>query len=131
MLTFSERVRLALDRGKPKLTQRGLALACSIKPPSVAGWVSGKAQSMSALHLYPAAHYLGVRPEWLALGVGPMLPAVGTAEPAIAFDWPFRSVARLDYQRMPEHLRAKLDEYAALIFRDWDSQQHAAAPSAS
>jgi transcriptional regulator with XRE-family HTH domain len=53
-------------------TKTGLAKACGVKLPSVTSWFNGKTNNLRGEHLYAAAHYLGVNPEWLATGRGPM-----------------------------------------------------------
>lgn len=69
--TLAERVKLALA-GPPKRTQRALADACGIKPPSVNGWVTGETKSIEGSNLIRAAAFLEVNPRWLSDGVGPM-----------------------------------------------------------
>lgn len=69
-MSLSERIKLAMDQAG--LSQTGLARACGIKPPSVHGWLSGKAKFLRGENLLRAASALGVRQEWLASGVGPM-----------------------------------------------------------
>lgn len=60
------------------MRQADLARACGVKPPTVHAWVKGNAKSLEATHLMAAALKLGVRPEWLASGKGPMRPQSGT-----------------------------------------------------
>lgn len=69
--TLAERMALALA-GPPKKTQRALAAACGVKPPSVNGWVTGESKAIGGVNLMRAAAFLGVSPKWLAEGVGPM-----------------------------------------------------------
>ncbi|MDP9992005.1 phage repressor protein C with HTH and peptisase S24 domain [Variovorax boronicumulans] len=69
--TLAERMRLALA-GPPKITQKALAEACGIKPPSVNGWVSGESKTIEGANLLKAAAFLGVSAKWLAEGIGPM-----------------------------------------------------------
>ena len=69
--TLAERVSLALA-GPPRRTQKALADACGVKPPSVNGWVSGQSQSIEGANLVRAAAFLQVNPRWLSEGIGPM-----------------------------------------------------------
>jgi phage repressor protein C with HTH and peptisase S24 domain len=69
--TLAERMRLALA-GPPKVTQKALAEACGVKPPSVNGWVTGESKTIEGANLMKAAAFLGVSAKWLAEGVGPM-----------------------------------------------------------
>lgn len=58
--------------GPPKKKQADLARACGVKQPSVNDWLSGKTKSIEGANLLRAAKFLGVRPDWLATGKGPM-----------------------------------------------------------
>lgn len=69
MTTLAERLQTVMDRNKG-LTKAGLARACSISPPSVNDWFTGKTKSISSHHLHAAAVYLGVGAQWLATGEG-------------------------------------------------------------
>ena len=55
------------------LSQADLARACDVKPPSVNGWLSGKAKFLRGENLLKASAALGVNEKWLATGEGPML----------------------------------------------------------
>lgn len=113
--TLAERLKIAMA-GPPKVTQAALARACGVKPPSINDWCSGKTKALTAGNLLKAAAKLGVRPRWLAEGIGPknlddeyVLPRIG-AEPAAP---PFadsivtttvRGRARSTLESVPEHL---------------------------
>jgi transcriptional regulator with XRE-family HTH domain len=71
MDTLAQRLARALA-GPPKISQASLARACRIAAPSVNDWLSGKTQTMEAANCFAAARHLGVNPEWLATGKGPM-----------------------------------------------------------
>jgi phage repressor protein C with HTH and peptisase S24 domain len=88
--TLADRMRLALA-GPPKKTQKALADACGIKPPSVNGWVSGESKTIEGANLLKAAAFLGVSAKWLAEGVGPMRDGA-----SIYTDDEFVSVKRVD-----------------------------------
>ena len=70
MSTLADRFE-ELSRNLPRGWQADLARACKVKPPSVAGWLSGKAKSMSDENLLCAAAFFKVNPTWLATGLGP------------------------------------------------------------
>jgi len=69
--TLAERMARAVA-GPPVVKQTELAAACGVKPPSVNDWLTGKTKRMDGVHLIKASEFLGVRPKWLALGLGPM-----------------------------------------------------------
>ena len=69
--TLAERLKIAME-GPPHVTGRALASACSVKPPSVSDWLSGKSKTMEGGNLLAAAEFLRVRAKWLADGIGPM-----------------------------------------------------------
>lgn len=71
--TLSERLKEAM-KGPPKVSGVDLAKACGVAPPSVSGWRTGDSKEMTAGNLLAAAKRLGVRPEWLADGLGPKYP---------------------------------------------------------
>lgn len=77
-MSLSERIKLAMDRAK--MSQVDLARAVGIKPPSVNGWLSGKAKFLRGENLLKAARALNVNQQWLASGDG----AMESAAPALA-----------------------------------------------
>ena len=91
MKTLSERLRHALD-GPPRITQKALADACGIKPPSVNDWLSGETKMLDAVNLLAACKLLKVNPKWLATGVGAVRDQAST--------WPFESVSEENYRRL-------------------------------
>jgi transcriptional regulator with XRE-family HTH domain len=75
-MTLAQRLTTAmLLADRPKVKQTELAAICGVKPPSVNDWLTGKSKRMDGVHLIKAAEFLGVRPKWLAMGVGPMRDA--------------------------------------------------------
>lgn len=71
--TLAERLVEAM-KGPPKVSGVALAKACGVKPPSVSGWRTGDSKTLEGSNLLAAAKMLGVRPEWLASGIGPKHP---------------------------------------------------------
>jgi phage repressor protein C with HTH and peptisase S24 domain len=70
MNTLSERIAYILEqRG---ISQSALAVRVGIKQPSVAAWLSGKTKKIEGENLLNTAAALGVHPEWLATGSGPI-----------------------------------------------------------
>lgn len=70
-MTLAERLVAAM--GRANINQADLARACGVKPPSVHGWLSGKAKFLRGENLLKAAEALGVSQQWLATGSGPMV----------------------------------------------------------
>ncbi|AIC13586.1 LexA family transcriptional regulator [Xylella fastidiosa] len=69
-MSLNERLRFAmLEAG---MTQKQLADAVRVKPPSVHGWLSSKAKFLRGENLLKAAQVLNVSEKWLATGTGPM-----------------------------------------------------------
>ena len=112
--TLAERVALALT-GPPKKSQRALAEACGIKPPSVSDWLTGKTKSLEGTNLLKAATFLGVSAKWLADGIGPMRD--GDAQDPVESD--FVSVKRVDVKFSNGHGQIVYheDERPPLSFR--------------
>lgn len=76
--------RLITAMARAGLSQADLARACDVKPPSVNGWLSGKAKFLRGENLLKASAALGVNEKWLATGEGPMLgphDALSNVEP--------------------------------------------------
>jgi transcriptional regulator with XRE-family HTH domain len=73
---LSERLERAMKQAG--VSQAELARACKVKPPSVHGWLNGKAKFMRAENLLAAAKRLKVSQDWLATGVGSMCPQLGS-----------------------------------------------------
>lgn len=69
-MTLSERIRAAM--AAKGMSQTDLARACNVKPPSVHGWLTGKAKFLRGENLLLAARALGVSQDWLATGAGDM-----------------------------------------------------------
>lgn len=69
-MSLSERIRVAMQAAG--LSQVELARACGVKPPSVHGWLTGKAKFLRGENLLMAARALRVNQDWLATGVGDM-----------------------------------------------------------
>lgn len=69
-MSLSERIKTAMDQAG--MSQVDLARAVGIKPPSVNGWLSGKAKYLRGENLLLAARALNVNQDWLATGTGPM-----------------------------------------------------------
>lgn len=67
-MTFSDRLKLAMDEGG--FTQGSLAEAVGMAQPSIWKLVSGGAKASKKT--IQIANVLGVRPEWLSEGIGPM-----------------------------------------------------------
>lgn len=57
-----------------------IARAVDVKPPSVTAWFNGRTKALGKA-LLPLARLLGVNPEWLETGRGPMRPAANATEP--------------------------------------------------
>ncbi len=70
-MNLAERLQKALEE-RPDVSKADLARACGIKQPSVSDWFNGKTKRLTGSNLLEAARKLGVRPEWLATGLGPM-----------------------------------------------------------
>lgn len=48
-----------------------LAAACGLSTASISDWRTGKTKAIEGSNLIAASKRLGVRPEWLANGIGP------------------------------------------------------------
>lgn len=72
MSTLKERIRIAFTRAQLRtngITQKAMAEACGVTPPSVNQWFSGKTLVIDMDNAKKAAEYLGCDPVWLATGV--------------------------------------------------------------
>jgi phage repressor protein C with HTH and peptisase S24 domain len=67
-MTLSDRIRWAMNEAG--ITQVELARRVGIAPPSVHGWLTGKAKFLRGENLLLAARALNVNEDWLATGKG-------------------------------------------------------------
>ena len=65
---LSERIRFAMN--KSGLTQTKIARECGIKPPSVAGWLSGRTKTLNSEIAPKLSKIFNVNLEWLISGKG-------------------------------------------------------------
>lgn len=73
-LTFSERLKLALQHANKKQTD--LATACGVTRAAVSQWLNGSVQGFSKTsYAISASRFLGVSMQWLSDGRGEMLDA--------------------------------------------------------
>lgn len=79
--SFLTRLERALAEMPQRPTQADLARAAGVRPASVSDWFSGKSKSLGK-SLLPISRFLGVNPDWLRDGRGPMRPASNATEPA-------------------------------------------------
>ena len=70
-MNLGQRIKLARQAHRPKMTQTQLAEAVGVSQASVAAWESGETKNLSGPNLLKAGEVLGVSPEWLDCGVGP------------------------------------------------------------
>lgn len=77
MSTLADRLTMAMNAAG--VSQAELARACSVKPPSVNGWLSGKSKFLRGENLLKAAAALGVSQKWLATGEGLMRTEANTS----------------------------------------------------
>lgn len=78
--------RLAWALKHAERTQADLARALKISKSAVTQWASGATNEITPKHLFRAARFLGVEPEWLGTGAGPRTPAeryVADIDPSI------------------------------------------------
>lgn len=71
MKSLRERLAAAMQ-GPPPVSQVELAKAAGVSQPSVNDWLSGKTKSIRGPAQSAVAAKLGVNPDWLATGKGPM-----------------------------------------------------------
>ena len=71
MNSLAKRIELASE-GMKRGWQASLARYCSVRPPSVSDWVSGKTKELDGENLLKASEFFGVLPMWMATGKGLM-----------------------------------------------------------
>jgi phage repressor protein C with HTH and peptisase S24 domain len=78
-LTLKQCLEAAVEawefRERKEFQQIDLAKACAISPTAVWMWFEGKTLSLRGKNLLAASRFLGVLPQWLETGKGPMCPA--------------------------------------------------------
>lgn len=81
MSTLAERVKAQMEA--KQLSNKELAIAAGVRPPTAHNWGSGKTKAIKGEPLLRAAAAFGVNPHWLATGRGPKYPADGVIEPVV------------------------------------------------
>ena len=119
MSSLRERLAIALAK-KRGGSQAGLARACGIKSASVSNWFTGKTKTLKGESLLAAARYLGVRPDWLSRGIGPMeLDPAGTftvlqaREPDMqtAPPWPFALITPKQWGSLTQAQQGRVEGF--------------------
>lgn len=123
LTTLAERLKDVM-RGPPRVTNLALAKACGVTSPSVSGWRTGDSKSLEGSNLLAAAEFLGVRPKWLADGIGPKyavaVPAINQVEEIRAdyqvkrWPWPFMNVTYDQYVLLDDEQRVDVEKYILL-----------------
>lgn len=113
-MNLSERINKALN-AKPHLSKAGLARACGVKAPSVTDWVNGRTKALEGSNLLHASDYLGVRPRWLAEGIGPMTDSGNTVqEPMASYQvtpaWPFKSIKPNEWAQLDASAKKLIEQ---------------------
>ena len=116
MVDFKDRLAHAMALPRPGggvTTVTMLALACGCTYQAVKKWTVSPEAKLSAENNAAAAHFMGVRSDWLATGKGPMRdgPAQLLGEPPAIYDsWPFTSITPDEWSRIPRGLRDGLEQ---------------------
>lgn len=126
MATLADRLRIAMEHAG--ITQAELARACGVKPPSVHGWLSGKAKFLRGENLLRASAALGVNQLWLATGQGPMRS--GDQTPGSLEKGPGREIELIDNPDFPAIRRAHVRASAGItgFAIDYDAGDGDTAP---
>lgn len=80
MNLLSERMELAVKHwqvanpDQPRFNNSVAARAIGCERAAISAWRLGGIKEIKSVHLFNAARYLDVSPEWLGTGKGPMLP---------------------------------------------------------
>ncbi len=102
-MPLADRLTAAMEASG--LTQADLARACQVKPPSVHGWLNGKAKFLRGENLLRAAAALGVSQQWLATGEGSMKPSAtwdANAKPSHIGMRPYPVISRIQAGALKE-----------------------------
>jgi len=120
-MTLAERLQESLSLAGAN--QSELARAVGIRPASVNDWVSGKTREIEAGNLLRAAAFLKVRPEWLAMGKGPMRRDGSDPEPVLTTAyWPF-AVDQARYERAAPDIGPIIDAVLVAQVEHWEREQ--------
>lgn len=113
--------RLAAALAQSQYTPNSLATALGVAAPSLSAWIAAgtitPAKDIKAENLLRACEFLGVRPEWVMFGKLPMKRESST--------WPFKDVAREEYEQLPEREKARIARFIRDTVDDWITTQPA------
>lgn len=101
--------RLTIAMKSAGISQAELARMCGVKPPSVSGWLSGKAKFLRGENLLAAANALNVSQQWLATGEGAMKPLNQQAASIMA-KW-FGTLSEVEQQLALSSAQAAVDAF--------------------
>lgn len=118
MSDLAERLREALREAGA--SQKALAEACHVKPPSVSEWLNGTTKVLKSMSLLRAAAFLRVNALWLASGIGPKSVDPGASnvtqlradDAPRTTDWPFKSITPARWQSLPDADRQRIEVFA-------------------
>ncbi len=103
MSEFKDRLKLVLA-GPPRIKKVELARAVGVSGPAVTEWCSGATAKITGDNLLKTARYLGVSPDWLANGKGPMRPEksqAGTSSVSALYGFNRNSVPLIKLSGIP------------------------------
>lgn len=132
MVDFKDRLAQAMALPRPGggvTTVTMLALACGCTYQAVKKWTVSPTAKLSAENNAAAAHFMGVRSDWLATGKGSMRegPAHLLGEPSAGYDtWPFASITPDEWARIPRGLRDGLEQQIKALVPNVQRQQNVA-----
>lgn len=97
-----------------------LVRRCGMTRTTVKYWLDGTTKHLRPEHLFPVARALGINPEWLGTGEGPMRPPAGVAEERSAYvvqslGRDERTLLARYAQLTPEQRRAVLELLTTMI----------------
>lgn len=128
-MTLAERLQRSLTQAG--VNQSQLARQVGVRSASVNDWLSGKTKRMDAENLLKTAAFLKVRPEWLAMGKGPMRKdaSASAADRELQAHepyWPF-SVDPLRYERAAADIGTIVNAVLVAQVEQWERQHRKSA----
>lgn len=135
--TLAERLKEAMA-GPPKVSGVALAEACGVAPPSVSGWRTGDSKSLEGSNLLAAAKFLGVRPEWLADGIGPKrfsaqpvdtVLVARESTPDTPWNWPFKKVKPKQWALLDNDQKQDVEKYVLLQVKSVEAPKKQKSPA--
>lgn len=109
-MQLSERIQRVLD--EQGLDQPALGKVAGVTKATVNQWITGKIKSLKMEYAVQIQERYGYSVSWLVMGRGPERVS----------DWPFKSVSKAAFNRLPDHLKEEIEHHMQFVLHRWEGE---------